>query len=80
LLRGGRRSPDFTDEQRIRVPTLFVYGERDFAIVPETVRGVERCLDAPYREVRLATSGHWVQQESPSEINAALLSFFDSPL
>ena len=81
LLRGGgRRSPDFTDEQRIRVPTLFVYGERDFAIVPETVRGVERCLDAPYREVRLATSGHWVQQESPSEINAALVSFLDSPL
>ncbi len=61
----------------VRVPTLFIYGERDFAIVPETVRGVSRYVDAPYREVRLANSGHWVQQESPSEVNAALLSFLN---
>lgn len=61
----------------VRVPTLFIYGERDFAIVPETVRGVSRYVDATYREVRLANSGHWVQQESPSEVNAALLSFLN---
>ncbi len=61
----------------VRVPTLFIYGERDFAIVPETVRGVSRYVDAPYREVRLANIGHWVQQESPSEVNAALLSFLN---
>jgi len=61
----------------VRVPTLFIYGERDFAIVPETVRGVSRYVAAPYREVRLANSGHWVQQESPSEVNAALLSFLN---
>jgi pimeloyl-ACP methyl ester carboxylesterase len=83
LLRGGGgrdKRAGFRDEERIRVPTLFVYGARDFAIVPETVRGVEAYLDAPYREVRLATSGHWVQQESPAEINDALLSFLDSSL
>ncbi|MBA3716245.1 MAG: alpha/beta hydrolase [Pyrinomonadaceae bacterium] len=61
----------------VRVPTLFIYGERDFAIVPETVSGVSRYVAAPYREVRLANSGHWVQQESPSEVNAALLSFLN---
>jgi len=61
----------------VRVPTLFIYGERDFAIVPETVRGVSRYVAAPYREVRLVNSGHWVQQESPSEVNAALLSFLN---
>ncbi|HZH31263.1 MAG TPA: alpha/beta hydrolase [Pyrinomonadaceae bacterium] len=66
------------EDARIRVPTLFIYGERDFAIVPETVRDVGRHIDAPYRELRLARSNHWVQQESPAEVNAALLDFLGS--
>jgi epoxide hydrolase 4 len=60
---------------RVTVPTLFVYGERDPFVIPETVRGVGDFIDAPYREVRLARAGHWVQQEYPQEVNAALLSF-----
>ncbi|HLL14250.1 MAG TPA: alpha/beta hydrolase [Pyrinomonadaceae bacterium] len=67
-----------TGQARIRVPTLFIYGERDFAIVPETVRDVGKHVDAPYRELRLANSNHWVQQESPAEVNAALLNFLES--
>jgi pimeloyl-ACP methyl ester carboxylesterase len=65
----------FTPQERIRVPTLFVYGERDAFIVPETVLGVADYVDAPYREVRLGAANHWVQQEYPNEVNAALLSF-----
>ncbi len=68
----------YTSEELIRVPVLFIYGERDMAIIPETVRGVGEYVDAPYKEVRLARSGHWVQQESPAEVNAALLSFLAS--
>jgi pimeloyl-ACP methyl ester carboxylesterase len=64
-------------DTRVRVPTLFIYGERDFAIVPETVRGVGEYVDAPYREVRLGRANHWVQQEHPAEVNAALLGFLD---
>lgn len=64
-----------TDEEAVRVPTLFIFGERDHAIVPETVRGVGRYIDAPYHEVRLATAGHWVQQEADAEVTAALQSF-----
>ena len=63
--------------ERVRVPTLFVYGERDFAILPETVAGVGDYVDAPYTELRLGRSNHWVQQESPAEVNAALLSFLE---
>ncbi len=63
------------NNKRIRVPTLFIYGERDFAILPETVRGVARFVDAPYREVRIPTSGHWVQQEAFAEVNNALADF-----
>ncbi len=63
---------------RIRVPTLFIYGERDFAILPQTVRGVGDVVDAPYRELRIAESNHWVQQEFPVETNEALLSFLET--
>jgi len=59
----------------VRVPTLFIYGERDAFVVPETVRDVRSYVDAPYREMRLARAGHWVQQEYPNEVSAALLSF-----
>jgi pimeloyl-ACP methyl ester carboxylesterase len=63
---------------RIRVPTLFIYGERDFAVMNETVRDVGKHIDAPYRELRLANSNHWVQQESPAEVSAALLNFLET--
>ncbi|HEX8283027.1 MAG TPA: alpha/beta hydrolase [Pyrinomonadaceae bacterium] len=75
----GRRfkGTEISRQERVRVPTLFVYGERDFAIVPETVAGVADYVDAPYTELRLARNNHWVQQEAPAEVNAALLSFLD---
>lgn len=60
---------------RVRVPTLFIFAEQDFAILPETVRGLEKYVDAYYREVRIPDSGHWVQNEAPEEVNAALLEF-----
>jgi pimeloyl-ACP methyl ester carboxylesterase len=61
----------------VRVPTLFVFGERDMAIVPETVRGVADYVDAPFTELRLGRANHWVQQEYPAEVNAALLNFLE---
>ncbi|MDQ3907143.1 MAG: alpha/beta fold hydrolase [Acidobacteriota bacterium] len=56
-------------------PTLFIYGERDAFVAPETVRNVASYVSAPFRELRLSRAGHWVQQEYPNEVNAALLSF-----
>ncbi|MDT4969161.1 MAG: hypothetical protein QOJ64_3898 [Acidobacteriota bacterium] len=73
------RNSHHNDERRIRVPTLFIYGEKDQAVMPETVRNVGAYVDAPYSEVRIATSAHWVQNEAVSEVNAALQSFLASP-
>ncbi len=73
----GKPESELIDD-RLRVPTLFIFGERDFAILPETVRGIESYIDAPYREVRLPTSGHWVQQEAANEVSSALLSFLEA--
>jgi pimeloyl-ACP methyl ester carboxylesterase len=77
LLSRGFGAREIRRHERVRVPALFVYGERDFAIIPETVAGVADYVDAPYTEQRLGRSGHWVQQESPAEVNAALLSFLE---
>ncbi len=63
---------------RVQVPTLFIYGEQDFAILPETVKGLDKYIDAEYRELRIPDSGHWVQNEAPDEVNAALLDFLGS--
>ncbi len=74
-----RRKTEELSDGRIRVPTLFIYGEQDHAVIPETVRDVRSYVDAPYREVRIASSAHWVQNEAFSEVNAALQSFLASP-
>jgi pimeloyl-ACP methyl ester carboxylesterase len=74
LSRGGTETPKDAD-RRIRVPTLFIYGEQDVAVIPSTVRDLGRFIDAPYRELRILDSGQWVQNEAVDEVNSALLEF-----
>ena len=62
---------------RVKCPTLFVYGEQDPFVLPSTVSGLERYVDAPFRELRIKRSGHWVQQEAKEEVNAALRDFLN---
>jgi pimeloyl-ACP methyl ester carboxylesterase len=79
VMRGGQR-PEAASRQdnRIRVPTLFIFGEQDFAILPQTVKDVGNFIDAPYRELRIPDSSHWVQNEAAEEVNTALLAFLAS--
>ncbi|MDT5123917.1 MAG: hypothetical protein QOC96_3399 [Acidobacteriota bacterium] len=79
FLKGRRHGNEELSDGRIRVPTLFIYGEKDHAVIPETVRDVKSYVDAPYREVRIKQSAHWVQNEAVEEVNAALQSFLASP-
>ncbi|HET9789293.1 MAG TPA: alpha/beta hydrolase, partial [Pyrinomonadaceae bacterium] len=62
----------------LKVPTLFIFGEQDPAILPQTVRGVAKYIDAPYSELRIPGSGHWVQNEAVEEVNSALIEFLQS--
>jgi len=57
---------------RIAAPTLFVYGEQDVAVLPDTVKHVGQYVAGPYREVRIPDAGHWVQNEAPAQVNSAL--------
>ncbi len=79
MLKKRKREREELSDGRIRVPTLFIYGEQDHAIAPETVRDVKAYVDAPYREVRIKQSAHWVQNEAVAEVNAALQSFLAAP-
>ena len=72
------RAKSDSRSERTRVPTLFIFAEQDFAILPETVRGVADYVDAPYRELRIKDSGHWVQNEAAAEVNDALIEFLKS--
>jgi pimeloyl-ACP methyl ester carboxylesterase len=65
-------------DKTIKVPTLFMYGRQDQAILPETVRGIGELVDAKYDQFNFPTAGHWIQQEIPSEVNAILLEFLAS--
>jgi epoxide hydrolase 4 len=60
---------------KIKVPTLFIYGEKDSAILPETVQNVKEAVEAEYEEVRIPESGHWVQQEAADAVNDTLQEF-----
>ena len=65
-------------EKKITVPTLFVYGQQDTAIVPESVRGIGDVIDAKFEQFLVPTAAHWIQQEIPNEINDILLEFLAS--
>jgi epoxide hydrolase 4 len=60
---------------KITVPTVFIYGEQDKAVLPETVRGVGEFIDAPFEEFRIPTSAHWVQQEAADAVTEILREF-----
>jgi pimeloyl-ACP methyl ester carboxylesterase len=62
-------------KRRIKVHTLFIYGEKDHAVLPSTVKGVKEFIDAPYKEVHIPHSAHWVQQEAKEEVTKALIDF-----
>lgn len=65
-----------TKVEKIKVPTMFIYGEQDHAVLPATVAGIGDFIDADYQELRIPDSGHWVQTEAKEEVTKALRKFF----
>jgi len=60
----------------VEVPSLFIGGSRDPVLVMSPPANSEPWLDDHRGTVLVPGAGHWVQQESPPEVNRALLEFF----
>jgi pimeloyl-ACP methyl ester carboxylesterase len=63
----------------ITQPALFIAGERDPVLSFTRGRSLVDAMDPHYRDLRgkllIPGIGHWVQQEAPEPVNAAILSF-----
>ena len=60
--------------KRITCPTLFAWGREDHAVRPEFVDDAAKNID-DFRMVWIDDASHWVQQDQPEAVNAALLDF-----
>ncbi len=66
-------------DAQIHQPSLFIAGSKDAVITgligAKRVNDLERVLPNLKRKVIIEGAGHWVQQERPEEVNAALIGF-----
>jgi epoxide hydrolase 4 len=58
----------------VKVPTLVIWGEKDTALVPRNLDGLDEFV--PELTVkRIADGSHWVIHEKPSEVNGDIRAF-----
>jgi pimeloyl-ACP methyl ester carboxylesterase len=64
---------------QIHQPSLFIAGSKDAVITgligAKRVTELERILPNLKRKLIIEGAGHWIQQERPDEVNAALIGF-----
>ena len=67
---------------QIQQPSLFIAGSKDGVITgligAKLVNEMERVLPNLRQKLILDGAGHWIQQERPDEVNAALIAFLKS--
>lgn len=69
-----RARPSRRASPRIRVPTLMIWGARDFALGQEMAQpSIDYCDDG--RLVFLEQATHWVQHDEPERVNDMLIRF-----
>jgi pimeloyl-ACP methyl ester carboxylesterase len=72
---GDSALPELDPAQfQVRVPTLVIWGERDQALLPGNLDGLEDHVQ-PLQIVRIAEGSHWVVHEQPERIAALVREF-----
>jgi pimeloyl-ACP methyl ester carboxylesterase len=74
--RNWETTPDLTGA-KISVPSLFMAGTADPVLTFIRADRASEMISGPYRQVMIDGAGHWLQQERPDEVNAALLDFLN---
>ena len=62
---------------QVTVPALFIAGEEDrvIAMLRPAFENLSRNVPNLTKRVLLPGCGHWIQQERPADVNAALIDF-----
>jgi pimeloyl-ACP methyl ester carboxylesterase len=62
----------------VSTPTLFVYGSREFWVNEDALVRQRKLVTGPYRELEV-DAGHFVLEERPDEVVAAVLEHLARP-
>ena len=65
-------------DKKVEMPAFFLAGEQDLVatFMPDTE--MDEWVPDLRAKIKLPNAGHWIQQECPDEVNAALLGFLAS--
>lgn len=65
----------------VKSPTLYIYGDADFALGPKAAELTRRYVDATYRFVSLLGAGHWLPETDADKVAPLLLEHLaDHPI
>lgn len=64
---------EWMDLPPVKVPTLGIWSDRDFALTEGQMRGSGEFVEAAWRYERIEGAGHWIQHDAPEQLNALLL-------
>ncbi len=62
--------------QKISVPTLFVWSDRDMFLLPKAAHATARYVSGEYRFEILPNVSHWIPEEQPDKLADLLLGWF----
>lgn len=62
------------DTPKVRVPTLYLWGTEDMSVGRMAAEATADFIDAPFRFVSIHGAGHFLAEEAPEQVNAALLA------
>lgn len=62
--------------QKITVPTLYVWSDRDIALTAKPAHDTAKYVTGPYRFETLAGASHWLPDEKPDVVADLLLEWF----
>lgn len=69
----GLRVPSELRPSVTRIPTLYVWSDKDTALGRRAAANTERFVHAPYRFAVLAGASHWIPEERPAELAELVL-------
>jgi pimeloyl-ACP methyl ester carboxylesterase len=69
-------NPRASTHQKISVPTMYVWGDRDLALLPKAAHDTARYVSGEYRFEILPGVSHWIPEERPNKLAELLLDWF----